>query len=132
MTYENLLKADLRKLLSAFLDGTGFAVATASRLVAKDPKFFGALDGAGIRARTADQVAARFSALWPEGVAWPADVPRPDPADVDEETRALIARRAAKSQSHSPAALLKDWPADMPWPADIPMPDGSNSTNREI
>ncbi len=77
------MEADLRRHLLA--TATGFAAArnlelvTVGRQAAGDWRFFERLQGeVSFTARKYDQIMGWFSKNWPEGVDWPADVPRPD------------------------------------------------------
>lgn len=122
MRYENLLKSNLKTLLTLFQDATGYRDTTCGKIVARDQRFFAKLDKAAVRARTYDTVAARFSALWPSEVEWPADIPRPEPEEIDAETRALIEAQVAKKIEKS--VPVERWRADEPWPDDVPKPAG--------
>ncbi|MGA0615909.1 hypothetical protein [Paracoccus sp. KR1-242] len=51
------------------------------------------------RVGTFDAVFARLSAIWPKDLAWPEDIPRPPPSEVEPEVMAEIADRLTKSAS---------------------------------
>lgn len=54
---------------------------TVGRLAAGDWRFFTNLEDGSttFRVRKYDEVMRWFSANWPDGAEWPADVPRPQP-----------------------------------------------------
>lgn len=58
------------------------------------------------RVDTYDEAAARVSAIWPEGIAWPSDIPRPEPSEIDPGTleevdgRLERFRNRQKAQTH--------------------------------
>lgn len=54
-----------------------------STLVFNDGKRLDRLaQGKGLQTSTYERALAWFSANWPEGAEWPADVPRPDPVTL--------------------------------------------------
>ena len=53
------------------------------------------------RVGTYDLVFARLSGIWPVGVAWPEDIPRPAPADIAPDILADVRARLAKFKSTS-------------------------------
>ena len=90
----------IRALLDAYRDATGLP-ATFIGIVAVggDPKFARTFETSNFSFGVYDRLVARLSAVWPEGVEWPADVPRQPPAKVEpqvlEELAARLARIAA-------------------------------------
>lgn len=55
------------------------------------------------RVDTYDDAAARISAIWPEDVAWPSDIPRPEPAKISFGDLEAVAERLAKHRNRSEA-----------------------------
>lgn len=51
-----------------------------------------------IRIGTYDRVVSRLSAIWPDHVAWPDDVPRPEPAQIEPAAAADAAQRFRVAQ----------------------------------
>ncbi|SCM73449.1 conserved hypothetical protein [uncultured Pleomorphomonas sp.] len=76
---ENLLRANLRHVSDAFSASTGYSEATICKRVFGSDRFLHRIEhsGSSFTVRTYDRAMTWFSANWPEGVAWPADVPRP-------------------------------------------------------
>lgn len=119
MRYEILLKSNLRVLLGQFTAATGMSSAVCGLVVAADRAFFGRLEASGLKVRTYDSVAARFSALWPAHAPWPVDVPRPEPAEIDAKTLEVI-REHERRRVGLDDRIASNWPADVPWPAHLP------------
>lgn len=66
---------------SAFAEARGVSEARVSTLVFNHGARIKLLrEGADLRMRSADAAMQWFSDHWPEGVDWPAGVPRPDPS----------------------------------------------------
>jgi len=71
----------------AFCAARGLKLSTVSGLVLNDWKRLGQIEsGADITVGRLTAVMQRFSDNWPDGAAWPVDVPRPAPA-VDKNRR---------------------------------------------
>lgn len=84
---EDALRSHLLICAQTYCDVTGLARSTLGRKVASDPRFFRNIaTEATFTARKYDLVMAWFSANWPEGLAWPTDVPRPTQPVVDAMT----------------------------------------------
>lgn len=72
------LKSNLLAVGALFASATGLAPSTVGMRVARDARFFDRLnDGKGFTVKTYDSVLCWFSENWPQGIAWPVDVPRP-------------------------------------------------------
>lgn len=78
------LKANFRRVLDAYCEFTGKKEREATlevvgspqlRIILLDPE-------ADMKAGKYDEWMQRFSNAWPEGLAWPNDVPRPPVEDV--------------------------------------------------
>lgn len=85
--------ARIGTLLDAFVAATGIPITPSSAILAGDKAFVSRYRKSNLTFGTYDMVVGRASALWPEGAAWPADVPRPEPAPVPPELRAEFDRR---------------------------------------
>jgi len=69
----------LIKLAETFAAHRGLKLSTVSTYAAVDGKFFRELkSGAGCTLRRADRVLNWFHNNWPDDLAWPSDVPRPE------------------------------------------------------
>lgn len=70
-------------LVDAYRATIGISEATLSTRVLGDGKRLAAIRGGrDIGVRTYARVLAWFAAHWPEGLAWPADIPRPAAPEV--------------------------------------------------
>lgn len=75
---ESTLRRHLETCAREFAKATEREASTVARLAAGDWRFFDRLsEGASFTARKYDATMAWFGGNWPEGVAWPEDVPRP-------------------------------------------------------
>lgn len=101
MSLEQKTKADLRALAAGYARGTGMARTTISRKAMGDP---GLLDRIVRRQRgsftvkTYDRGVAWFSANWPAGTAWPAEVARPEPKPTRRSRPAQPAETVANGE----------------------------------
>lgn len=75
---ESTLRRHLQTCATDFAKATEREPSTVARLATGDWRFFDRInEGASFTARKYDGIMAWFSANWPEGTDWPADVPRP-------------------------------------------------------
>lgn len=75
---ESTLRRHLETCAAEFAKATQREPSTVARLSTGDWRFFDRLsDGASFTARKYDAILGWFSANWPAGTPWPADVPRP-------------------------------------------------------
>jgi hypothetical protein len=81
---ETELRSNLMACASAYADARKVSLSTLGRLAAGDWRFFREDGAKTFTARKYDEVMIWFSGHWPDGVDWPADVPRP----VFDEARA--------------------------------------------
>lgn len=73
--------AALLAVADAYAAAAGLAEATVSRhFLGASHRLRTIREGGDIGARRIEAALADFSGRWPEGAAWPADVPRPAPA----------------------------------------------------
>ena len=71
---------DLLCLARAYSDHTGIALTTAGVRACRNDKLFVRLAaGKTCTVRTLDRAVSWFAANWPDDLAWPPDVPRPEP-----------------------------------------------------
>ena len=73
---ESELKANLMLCAASYAAARKVSLSTLGRLAAGDWRFFRE-DGSTFTARKYDEVMIWFSEQWPDGLDWPADVPRP-------------------------------------------------------
>ena len=91
---ESELRAHLLTTGQAYAGAAGLELSTVGKNCAADGRFFDRLrEGAGFTARKYDEVMVWFSTRWPEGSAWPSDVPRPEveTAPADSQSQAVSA-----------------------------------------
>lgn len=68
----------LHTVAAAYAQAKGLKESTVGKDVAGDGRFFANLrSGITFTARKYDRVMRRFSENWPDGLDWPADIPRP-------------------------------------------------------
>lgn len=73
---EQVLRDHLLKCASAFAAATGASLAAIGKKMLNDNTFFPRISrGGGFTVRTYDRALHWFASHWPEGVAWPGDVP---------------------------------------------------------
>jgi hypothetical protein len=73
-------------VIETFAAARGISEARISTLVFRDGKRIDAIRrGADVGSRTLMRAMKWFSANWPEGAVWPADVPRPSPSTPLDE-----------------------------------------------
>ena len=74
-------------LIHAFANARGLSVSYASRLLTGSGDTVDRVTaGASITARRAETILRRASQNWPTNCDWPADIPRPAPADESERS----------------------------------------------
>lgn len=73
---EDELRHHLITCASAFAGAKGLSISTVGRQAANDWRFFDRLDdGSGFTVGKYDEVMRWFAENWPEGTAWPSDLP---------------------------------------------------------
>jgi hypothetical protein len=116
----------LRVLFKAFADATGWPPTFVGFVARGEPKWARQFEERDFTHSSYDTAISRLSALWPEDVPWPAEVPRQAPAtEIPEEILARVEQRKAKDAKARPAL-----PGGAPWPDDIPQP-GEGGQNGE-
>ena len=100
--------ADLQVICGLYRDATGRSEARISDLACANPYLFKRLRAnKGCTIATYNRVLAWFSDHWPDGVQWPAEIPRPQPAGDTNSSRAepiLADERTAESEHCSGGA----------------------------
>ena len=77
-----MISGNLHCLALIYSEGTGKSLATISNLCCGHARLFQRLaEGCSCTLRTYKRVTQWFSNNWPVDLDWPADIPRPDPAD---------------------------------------------------
>lgn len=117
MSQLEILRSNIARLFDAYCTATGASPSAVSVAVSNDNKFVKTFRERDMRVGTYDLVVSRFSAIWPEGAAWPDGVDRPAPA-VDAQ---------APARGRLQPTIHPEWPEGVPWPADIPKPETVNS-----
>ena len=77
---EEKLRANLITLTNGFAEANGLMVSTVLARASGDARFLERTGSAGksFTVRVYDNLVQWFSDRWPEGIEWPADIPRPD------------------------------------------------------
>lgn len=77
---EMQLVNNLLRLASMYGEAKRISEATIGKTIALDGKFFSRIRSgqASFTARKYDEIVANFSRRWPDGLAWPNDIERPD------------------------------------------------------
>jgi hypothetical protein len=99
-------RANIGAVVAEIMRVTGLQQTFLSRFASRDSAFLKRLPDTSMNIRTYDEVMARLSAAFPEGCIWPAAVPRPVPADLDDVERQelaamIVRRRAIKAQDEA-------------------------------
>ncbi len=71
----------ITQLAQRYADHRQIALSTVGRLAMGHGHFFLRLEEGRVTIRRAERALQWFSAHWPEGLEWPADIPRPDPSE---------------------------------------------------
>lgn len=109
--------ADIAAVFDAYRAATGTSPIAAAKLIYGDPKFGATYATLNFTVGTYDKFMGLMSVCWPEWAEWPASVPRPGPAPINETDLLAIRakqRRAAPQPGHGE------------WPSDIPKPEEAN------
>jgi hypothetical protein len=122
MTYLSQFRKNLAVLSTSLAEEAGVSASSVGKYIARDPKFFSSCQETDFRVGTYDYVVARFSAIWPEHLAWPEDIERPAASEIDPVTRDWFLPRF-KQRGKIAASVLAEWPAGEPWPEDIAKPE---------
>lgn len=86
------MTANLVKLAQVFAEANGIKISTVSQYASGQGMFFQRLKaGADVTHGRSMRVLQWFSDNWPVDLAWPADIPRPDPAPDSPYMQALLA-----------------------------------------
>lgn len=73
-----------------------------TNILAGDAKlYYRVAEGGGFTVATYDRVMGAVSAVWPEDVPWPSDVPRLPPGDVAEDRAEMIRSLIAAARAAS-------------------------------
>ena len=81
-------KQMLVELAEVYAAHRGLKLSTVSTYVASDGKFFGALKKeAGCTLARAERVVTWFDKNWPDDLAWPQHIPRPEAAAKSKTAR---------------------------------------------
>lgn len=113
--------------MDAYRAATGCTQTRLDEIVSGYRTFSQSMDRADMRAGTYDKIMSRFSAIWPDGVEWPAGIDRREPAVLDAPTLKLVSD-ATKPSVRLVGGIHPEWPPDKPWPSDIPKPAAANQT----
>lgn len=96
-------------VIEAFCDHTGTSPHSISGLLVNDSKFVPrVLDGSNFTVGQYDRIMGGLSRLWPRDLDWPADVPRPYPADLPPEIEGPARRRIAAAEDRKLRQELKE------------------------
>lgn len=119
----SVARRNLRRLFDVLGAATGWPPTFVGFVARGEPKWARQFEERDFTHSGYDVTVARLSAIWPDGVEWPAEVPRQAPAtDVPQEILDKIAARGAPKAPPAP----RDCPAlpgGAAWPEDIPKPE---------
>jgi hypothetical protein len=108
----------LRTLFEAFGRMTGYPPTTVSVIARGDTKWGFKFEQNDFTHSSYDTAVSRLSALWPDHIAWPAEVPRQAPAaEIPASIIETILRRRRVDGIKLPAGVA--------WPEPNAAPDGS-------
>ena len=94
-------------LIRSYAAARGISVSYASRLLTGSGDTVDRVTaGASITARRAETILRRASQRWPDGRAWPTDIPRPAPEGSEEATRERLDTVTFRKNTHLTPALL--------------------------
>ncbi len=122
MTQLYQFRKNLAVLSASIAEEAGVSASSVGKYIARDPKFFSSCQEKDFRVGTYDYVLARFSAIWPDHLAWPEGIERPAVSEIDPETRDWFLPRL-KPRDKVAASVHAEWPAGEPWPEDIARPE---------
>lgn len=94
------MRAQLAEILDIYRGVTGTSPTFSAFVALGDKKFYRNLHVTDFRVGSFDKALGRLSAVWPEGVAWPAHIPRPEPIEPGENVREEIAARTQKETAN--------------------------------
>lgn len=80
-----IARQQARKLIYTLQEATGFPDTFIAKVARGEPKWWAKLDEIGMTFGSFDMMVSRLSAVWPDDVAWPEDVPRQAPAEIGPE-----------------------------------------------
>lgn len=87
--YADILRRNLMTVVAEYMTATGRSETKLSQELAADGSFLARWrrGEGGFRVQTYDDVIARLSLIWPEGVAWPEGIPRLAPKQISPTKR---------------------------------------------
>lgn len=94
--YRDILVARMDRLM-LILQRRGLSQTFINNVTRGDPAWTRDYRTRNFRVDTVDSVLARLSAIWPTDLAWPEDIPRPAPAELEPTVMAEVACRLAKA-----------------------------------
>ncbi|MEL4069552.1 hypothetical protein WKW50_05330 [Ochrobactrum sp. GPK 3] len=121
MTYLTLFRKNIKSTMDAYRHATGCNQTRLDEIVSGYRTFSQTMERTDMRAGTYDKIMSRLSAIWPDGIAWPAGIERPEPAVLDAQTIKLVSE-AIKPIAKTVGGIHPEWPPEQAWPSDIPMP----------
>ena len=101
----DVAREQITTLLETYRNATGLSPTFVGRVARGDPKFARQYLETGFTFRSFDIVNSRLSAVWPEGVPWPAGVARQAPGEVEPELLAKIRERTRTSVAPRPESI---------------------------
>jgi hypothetical protein len=82
-------------LFQAFEQHTGLPRTYIGKLARGEPKFGTTFEDLDFRVGSYDVVISRLSAVWPDDLPWPAEVPRQAPTEIPDDLLSDYRRRTA-------------------------------------
>ena len=105
-------RENIRAVVNALMTETGLTETFLSGFSSGASAFLKRLPETSMNIRTYDAVMGRLSAAFPADLIWPVGVPRPVPAELDDQARQeleamIVRRRAIKAQEEAREARAR-------------------------
>lgn len=84
MSAEQTLRQNITVLASAYVEAEHTSLTAISKAAGVDDSWFRRVinKGEGFTVRSYDKAMAYLAATWPEGLAWPVNIPRPSAEEI--------------------------------------------------
>lgn len=101
-TYRQMMVERMDRLTQILVDH-GLSQTSVNRIARNDPAWTRDYRNKNFTVDTYDMAAARISAIWPDDVAWPSDIPRPAPSEIEPGALEEVAGRLERFRNRSEA-----------------------------
>jgi len=101
--------AQMMRVVAVFSAHTGMTPTILSKILVNDTTFIPRVgDGAGFTVTQFDRIISGLSAIWPDDLAWPRDVPRQAPARLPPDRVMLAEKKIATAQARKKRKKQKE------------------------